>query len=526
MIRHRRPGLVAAIATLSLLLVAADSAAWDNNGKWDTHVVGYKINPSNKEGLTNTEVISALRDAAKRWTTQSRAAFRWRYDGTTAQTTHGNDSKNIVLFRDAKKSATSSARATTYWWLINGKIVDADIVYWGKAASFITGSDPCNNQVYVENTGIHEFGHALGLQHSSVSGATMWSTSPACSKTHLSLHADDKAGVEALYKCSTNAHCNDADICTSDTCGSNKLCTRSAITNCCTSASQCNDGKACTTDTCSANKCKHTAIAGCCTSASQCNDGKACTKDTCSANKCKHTAIAGCCTSASQCDDSKVCTNDTCSANKCKHTAISGCCTAASQCNDSKVCTKDTCSANKCKFTAISGCCTAASQCNDSKVCTKDTCSANTCKFTAISGCCTAASQCGDSDPCTKDSCSANTCKHVAIPGCGKPDSGVLPPKDSGVTPPKDAGPGKDTGLLFDGGHDARPGDGGDDGSSDGGDDGARDGAEADTEGGAGGQAQVLEGGCGVSQGQESLSLAWMLGLMLLLLWRPRRRQR
>ena len=53
--------------------------------------------------------------------------------------------------------------------------------------------------MYIEDIAAHEFGHALGLGHSTVSGATMAATVSYCSSENRWLAEDDKQGVEYLY---------------------------------------------------------------------------------------------------------------------------------------------------------------------------------------------------------------------------------------------------------------------------------------------------------------------------------------
>jgi hypothetical protein len=254
--------------------------------------VRYRVNPDNLD-VTDAQALTAIRFGAQAWTDQTKAAFRFRYDGTSTSTTLGMNGQNLVLFRNAEGSSPT-VRATAYTWKTGSTILETDIVFWDQSLHFIVGTMDCTDSIYIENTAIHEFGHALGLDHTSVTTATMYGHDPACATKNLDLDPDDIAGAEALYPCVAASECNDGRVCTADACRSSQ-CERTPIAGCCTAASQCNDGNACTTDACQANVCEHTPIAGCCTAASQCNDGDACTTDTCESHVCEHTPIAGCC---------------------------------------------------------------------------------------------------------------------------------------------------------------------------------------------------------------------------------------
>jgi hypothetical protein len=252
----------AAVLALGVALLASSTThAWESSAKWMAHVVGYRVNPKNND-VGSAEALAAIRLGADAWTKQTQAAFRFRYDGPSTATTQGLDGKNLVLFRN-QSGSSPTVRASTYTWKLAGVILETDIVFWDKTMSYVTGSMPCNNQIYIENTAIHELGHALGLDHTDVSTATMWPKSKVCSKNRLKLDPDDIAGVEALYPCSSASQCNDADPCTKDSC-SKKKCQRKPIAGCCTESADCDDGDPCTKDACKGNTCANTPIAGCC----------------------------------------------------------------------------------------------------------------------------------------------------------------------------------------------------------------------------------------------------------------------
>ena len=77
--------------------------------------------------------------------------------------------------------------------------MDTDIIFWDGGFKFFTGWSGCSGGIYIEDVAAHEFGHALGLNHTSMTGATMSPTTGYCSQNWRTLAADDVAGVEALY---------------------------------------------------------------------------------------------------------------------------------------------------------------------------------------------------------------------------------------------------------------------------------------------------------------------------------------
>lgn len=60
------------------------------------------------------------------------------------------------------------------------------------------GSIP-GNQMCIQAINTHEYGHALGLDHSNVNGATMWPSASYGSTGPRSINSDDQAGVQAIY---------------------------------------------------------------------------------------------------------------------------------------------------------------------------------------------------------------------------------------------------------------------------------------------------------------------------------------
>jgi hypothetical protein len=157
--------------------------------------VPYYINPANMDVPTSA-IEPAIRAGADAWQQQSGASFAFAFAGYSTQDTNTNDGVNLVMFRNA---ASGSALATTYSWFSGTRIVDADIVFWDAGFQFVTGNGACSGGFFIEDIATHEFGHALGLGHSTVSTATMYPSISACSQQARTLDADDIAGVLSLY---------------------------------------------------------------------------------------------------------------------------------------------------------------------------------------------------------------------------------------------------------------------------------------------------------------------------------------
>ena len=191
-------GLVTAVAAgLTVAATVAVSAFVVNGYTWASHQVAYYINPSNLDGLPASAVEASIGAGASAWGTQSNADFQFYYAGRTTGSTVGNNGKNEVFFRNESNGSTAGV---TYWWYdSSGHLIDFDVLFYDGGTTFFTGSTGCSGGLYLEDISAHEFGHALGLRHTSVSGATMTSTTSWCSQNWRTLDADDISGVESLY---------------------------------------------------------------------------------------------------------------------------------------------------------------------------------------------------------------------------------------------------------------------------------------------------------------------------------------
>ena len=183
------------------------------------------------------------------------------------------------------------------------------------------------------------------LPHGNPSQAQTISVGEAAVSAHLA-HGDQLGACAA----SCPPSCDDGNLCTSDSCGTDGQCVHSPLS--------CDDGILCTLDVCDPT-------AGCLrlpNDGSSCDDGNGCTSgDRCTGTECRGTAIANCCAGDTDCDDGDACSDDVCFVGSCRNTA-----------RDCSVANK--CLAGFCSVASGGGCETTDVSCNDSNVCTDDGC--------------------------------------------------------------------------------------------------------------------------------------------------------
>src|SRR5688572_10041072 len=196
-----------AVRTLAAVAVAVAGAAalhtgvgaYSSYARWASSPVTFYVNPVNAD-VSQAAAVAAMQAGMDVWSTQSGSSFRYQYGGTASDTATAYDNRNVVFFRSG---TNGSAIGTTYsWWSGSNELLDSDIIFWDGGFKFFTGSSGCGgvaNAAYMEDIAAHEFGHALGLNHSSSSDATMYPSYSYCSMAFRTLANDDINGAKALY---------------------------------------------------------------------------------------------------------------------------------------------------------------------------------------------------------------------------------------------------------------------------------------------------------------------------------------
>jgi hypothetical protein len=127
------------------------------------------------------------------------------YGGTTTRSGAKRDGQNVISW--GKLGGTTLgvtnyiSTDTSQSQVCNGSLIyrftEVDVRF--NSAFRWQSSNGCSGGFDLAGVSVHEFGHAVGLGHSSVAGATMFPSVAACDFSVSSLANDDRAGYSAIY---------------------------------------------------------------------------------------------------------------------------------------------------------------------------------------------------------------------------------------------------------------------------------------------------------------------------------------
>lgn len=169
------------------------------------------FSPTTFDGISHDEFLAMLRDKYKQWSDVINNQISTNYLGLTTKeieyipnhAIEAKDTDNIQTHRVVKErwsdlALSTSAVAVTL--LVNDKetIVDIDIVYNEEKYNFCKDIGTCKlNEIHLPTIVLHELGHQLGFDHTSVQPSIM-ETSIGF-QTQRSLEQTDVAGAKCSY---------------------------------------------------------------------------------------------------------------------------------------------------------------------------------------------------------------------------------------------------------------------------------------------------------------------------------------
>ncbi len=177
-----------------------------NNLKWPVSQIDYTVNLNstqmNQGDGSADDFLTAIVHGAQTWTLVPSADFSMNYSGTNSSTDIGYNRANEVVFinrglTDPQGNGRPLAVARIYF--MGATIVETDI-WINDAYNWDATGAPDGDEVDLESTIAHEFGHWLSLGHDPDSAALMF---PVITMGTLKreLHTSDRQGIEFIYPC-------------------------------------------------------------------------------------------------------------------------------------------------------------------------------------------------------------------------------------------------------------------------------------------------------------------------------------
>ena len=174
---------------------------------WETLPVVYYIAKQGSKDIADGSEIEAVKRSFETWQSVNCSRLTFQFGGLLAEPrafyVPGGPNKNVVMWIENESDwpYPSDVLAVTQleYNQQTGTILDADILMNGYAFQWSTDEQAKKDTHDVQNVVTHEVGHLLGLDHTSVTEATMFAEAPAEDVSKRALEKDDKDGLCTIY---------------------------------------------------------------------------------------------------------------------------------------------------------------------------------------------------------------------------------------------------------------------------------------------------------------------------------------
>lgn len=182
---------------------------------WETPCIGFHLNENGSKYLSFDEAMPIAVDSIEAWNRPAISSLELQYLGATDEERIGYNpynadrNANIIVFRDVGWSESRSIMAltTVTHQSSTGRIYDADIELNTTNWKFGVVESDGRQVVDFQNTLTHEIGHAFGLEHSNVFGATMFPYSSTGETNLRTLEDDDLEAIATIYPPDSTVEC-------------------------------------------------------------------------------------------------------------------------------------------------------------------------------------------------------------------------------------------------------------------------------------------------------------------------------
>ena len=188
-----------------LLALPRPASAWEGIGAtWPDQRIPWSMNEEGCASLTLDRTEEILEAAYDAWMEPDCTGLAALYEGRTdiAPALSGDDANTHGFVQDGWSDWWGDPEGVVGITLVlfnDGELREADVIFNEVVWTFIDGPpDAVGTSVDLTSLAVHEFGHSVGLEHSSVPGASMQPTY-SFSDDEATLAADDIEGICSLY---------------------------------------------------------------------------------------------------------------------------------------------------------------------------------------------------------------------------------------------------------------------------------------------------------------------------------------